>query len=164
MRYILNLSTPVFFLTLFYVFRSCWRPALTWAWSPSLWFRPSATWSSSLNLANSNISGTAYISTFSSSITLLYTPLFHSSLRVLIKQLSLLRSLSLFRSISLSLFLPLALSRYIFYSLSIFLSHTHTQSHNKITLFRDHQEMPESICPCHNETYPLIKDYISQVG
>jgi len=28
---------------------------------------------------------------------------------------------------------------------------------------RDHQEMPESICPCHNETYPLIKDYISQV-
>ena len=129
MRYILNLSTPVFFLTLFYVFRSCWRPALTWAWSPSLWFRPSATWSSSLNLANSNILGTVSLPSFSFAMSLsIHNSFSLSSLRVLTKQLSLLRSLSLFRSISLSLFLPLALSRYIFIH-SLFFSHPHTHNH-----------------------------------
>jgi len=31
-------------------------------------------------------------------------------------------------------------------------------------MFRDVAEMPESICPCHNETMELIQEYIDQVN
>lgn len=34
---------------------------------------------------------------------------------------------------------------------------------DKYKHLRDNEDHPESICPCHNETFPLIQDYIAQV-
>ncbi len=35
--------------------------------------------------------------------------------------------------------------------------------HEEYAELRDTPEMPESICPCHEGTFPLIMEYIDQV-
>ena len=35
--------------------------------------------------------------------------------------------------------------------------------HEQFQYLRDVEEMPESVCPCHNDTMVLVRDIIDQV-
>ena len=122
----LNHRTPITFLTLLCVSRSCWRPVLTWGWSPSLWSRPSATWSSSLNSANSNISGIVSILRFSLSLTdtSLSSHFTYPNNNI---NISFCVYLSLFNDLSLCLYVPPSFSVSLFFS---FFTDTYKLSHN----------------------------------